>query len=76
MVTAYIFVNLKPGSKSDFSRESFSKIKDIKYLDLVYGAYDLVIKVEVKKLKDLQDIIKKLRKISGVEKTVTMISIK
>lgn len=76
MVTAYIFVITKPGSRSDISKSSFLSMKGVKDVTEVYGEYDLIIKVTVPKMEDLQTFILDLRKVGGIEKTATMISMK
>ena len=76
MVVAYIFVITKPGTRSDVSKDSFTKLKGVKDVAEVYGEYDLVVKVQVENMGDLQKFILSLRDIGGVEKTTTMISVK
>jgi len=75
MVTAYIFIITKPGGRVDVSPEALMKFKEVKDVTEVYGEYDVVIKVQVKEMSDLQKLIKQIREIGGVDKTTTMISI-
>ena len=75
MVIAYVLINTKPGKE----REVLEKIKqmDIKLLDsaLLYGEYDIIIKVEVDTIDKLRSIVlDKIRQLEGVERTVTLIS--
>jgi DNA-binding Lrp family transcriptional regulator len=74
MVTAYIFIITKPGSRADISSASFLKMEGVKDVTEVYGEYDIIIKVYVKKMEELQKFILNLRKLGGVDKTSTMIS--
>lgn len=76
MVTAYIFIITKTGSRSDVSAASFLKFDGVKDVTEVYGEYDLIVKVVVPSMNDLQKFMLNMRKIKGIEKTATMISIK
>ncbi len=76
MVIAYIFVITKPGSKEYLSKETILKMKGVKDFAEVYGEYDMVLKVVLPNMDDLQKFILNLRKIKGIEKTVTMIGVK
>lgn len=71
MITAYVFVIMKSGIK--VPKDKFLKLEGVKEVAEVYGKYDLIIKVMLSKLTDLQKFILNLRKIKGVEKTITMI---
>jgi len=75
MVQAYILINTKPGKE----KEVLDEIKKIgiKLLDssLLYGEYDIIIKVEVDNIEKLRSIvIDRIRQLDGVERTITLIS--
>jgi DNA-binding Lrp family transcriptional regulator len=74
MITAYIFIITKPGGRVDISPEALMKFKEVKDVTEVYGEYDIVIKVQVKEMADLQTLIKNIRALGEVEKTTTMIA--
>jgi DNA-binding Lrp family transcriptional regulator len=74
MITAYIFIITKPGGRVDVSPEALAKIEGIKDIIEVYGEYDVVLKVQVTEMDGLQELIKKIRELGGVEKTTTMIA--
>ena len=76
MVKAYVFVVSKPGGRMDSAAAEFLKWPEVKEVTQVYGEYDLVIKLEVPKVEDLQKFIIKFREVGGVEKTTTMIAMK
>jgi DNA-binding Lrp family transcriptional regulator len=76
MVKAYVFVIAKPGSRLDVSAAEFLKWPEVKEAAQVYGEYDMVVKLEVPKIEDLQKFIIKFRELGGVEKTTTMIAMK
>lgn len=73
MVTAYLLINTKPGAETKVA-EHLIKLKEVKDATIVYGAYDLVVKVNVKTMGDLQEFILGMRKDVDVEQTSTLIS--
>ena len=76
MIQAYILINARPGKEEEVL-EKIKEIEGLKVIDysLVYGEYDIVVKVEVENLEKLRNIIiSNIRKIEGVEKTITLIS--
>ena len=75
MISAYIFVVLKSGSDNSIFKAKLLKGENIKDMAHIYGIYDLVIKVEFENMKKLYDFISNLRKINGIGKTSTMISV-
>jgi DNA-binding Lrp family transcriptional regulator len=76
MVTAYILINVASGTETEVGNELLN-LKEIKDLNVVYGEYDLIIKVELKNMEDLQDfIINKVRSIKAIKRTSTMIAVK
>ena len=73
MLTAFLLLNTKTGSEADVLRE-LKKIESIKDVTLVYGAYDIVLRVESNSINELkQTITWKIRKIDYVTETQTMI---
>lgn len=75
MVIAYIFVVLKSLKGEPIINNPILKDDGVKDAVLVYGVYDLVVKVDFKDMKMLYEFMSKLRKIKDVGKTSTMISI-
>ncbi len=75
MIKAYIFVVTNTNTKVDLTAK-FLKSKEVKDISKVYGKYDLVVKIQLNDIKELNKFILKLRKISGVEKTTTLICTK
>ncbi len=73
MVIAYLLINTKPGTETKVA-EDLVKKKEIKDISIVYGAYDIIIKLAVKSMSDLQNFILGLRKDMDVEQTSTLIS--
>jgi len=75
MVQAYVLINTKPGKEKEVL-EGIKKM-DIKLLDssLLYGEYDIIIKIDAEDIEKLRSIILDIiRKLDGVERTVTLIA--
>jgi len=73
MINAYILIVVDSGAETKVKKE-LEKFKQVKDLQIVYGEYDLVMKVELNEMKDLQEfIIKNIRAIKQVQRTSTMI---
>jgi len=73
MVTAYLLINTKPGSETKIAELLVNK-KEVKDINIVYGAYDIIMKLNVKNMNDLQEFILQMRKDVQVEHTTTLIS--
>lgn len=74
MIKAYILINTKPGKEEDVIKKIESL--NTKLLDkaILYGEFDILIKVETKNIEDLRNIIlENIRKIDGVDRTITLI---
>ena len=75
MIEAYVLLRIKPGQ----DRSVFGKVKKLKQvieMDTVYGAYDLLAKVQVETMDDLDSFIfDTIRTIKGVERSTTLITI-
>ena len=74
MITVYVLIRVSPG----LDREVLKKIKklpQVKNSVTVYGEYDLIIKIELENLEELDSFIfDTIRTISGVESTTTLIT--
>ncbi len=76
MVTAFVLMVVTPGSEEKVAAK-LAKMKEVKDLGIVYGEYDIIAKVEVDSLDDLQKFILKIRnRIKEIERTSTMISVR
>lgn len=76
MITAYVLLRVKPGMDRSIL-QSVKKLKEVKDFETVYGEYDLLVKIEVKTMEDLDAFIfDSIRTLSGVEGTTTLIGIK
>jgi len=74
LALAFVLVNAELGYEEDVLRE-IRKLNDVKEAYLVYGMYDIMVKVEgpsVEKVKDTVNV--KIRKLDKIRSTLTMIS--
>jgi len=73
MVTAYVLATLKAGAERD-AKEKLKKIREITDVNILYGEYDLIIKIDLDGISELSDfILDKIRAISSIERTTTLI---
>ncbi len=62
-------------SAEDAVVEQLRKLPEVKDVDLVYGIYDIIAKVEAPDLKAIREgVTEKIRNIPGIRKTMTMIA--
>lgn len=75
MSTAFVLVSTDVGAE----REILDRLKELPEVVeayIVYGVYDLVVKVTVNRQEDLKDIItNKIRKLDKVRSTLTMVAV-
>jgi len=73
MVVAFALIVGDAGKKI---LESLKSMKEVEEAYIVYGEYDIVVKVNVEQLKDLDPFLtEKIRNIDGVQMTSTMIAL-
>jgi DNA-binding Lrp family transcriptional regulator len=73
MLSALVLLNTAIGSETDVLRE-LRKIEHIEEAQLVYGAYDIVLRIESNSMDELkQTVTWKIRKIDYITATHTMI---
>jgi DNA-binding Lrp family transcriptional regulator len=75
MSTAYILVNCTIGSEQEIINEA-SKLLEVKEISGTYGVHDIFVKVKSDSTQSLNDVItNRIRKISGITSTVTLVVI-
>ncbi len=75
MPTALVLLNTEIGSEADVLRE-IRKIANIEEAALVYGTYDIILRIESRSMNELkQTVTWKIRKMDNVTATQTMITI-
>jgi DNA-binding Lrp family transcriptional regulator len=73
MVLAYVLITLQSGSEKEVL-EKVSSFKEALEVNLMYGEYDAIVKVQVEELSDLEKFLsEKLRAIPNIFLTTTMI---
>jgi len=74
MITAYVLLRVKPGMDRSVLH-NVRKLAQVKEAVTVYGEYDMLIKVEVETLEDLDSFIfDTVRTIKGAESSTTLIT--
>ncbi len=73
MPKALILMNAELGHETDVINE-LKKTPHVTEVYAVYGVYDVIVKVEAESMEKLREAIAtRLRKISGIKSTLTMI---
>ena len=73
MVLAYIMVRVDAGKEREVLKE-VSKWEEVKEAHIIYGEWDLILKVEVDSIEGITSfVVDKLRTIDAVKLTSTMI---
>ena len=75
MAIAYVLISAELGSETDVMK-GLKKTNTVKEAHMVYGAYDIIARIEADTMADLKDSISwKVRRLDGVRSTLTMIVI-
>ena len=75
MAKAYVLISAELGSEIDVMK-GLKKTNTVKEAHMVYGAYDIIARIEADTMADLKDSISwKVRRLDGVRSTLTMIAI-
>ncbi len=75
MATAYVLINCDLGSDAEIDDE-IKQLENVKEVHGVFGAYDILAKVESANVENLKDTITwKIRKLSRVRSTLTLLTI-
>ena len=73
-VTAYVLVIAKPGKEYDVY-DKIKKMEGVVDILITYGSWDLVIKIQVNSLPELDKVVSFIRRISDIEKTETLVGV-
>jgi len=72
MATAYVLINSDLGHEAEIIDE-IKQLEDVKEVNGVFGAYDILAKVESANVKNLSETITwKIRKLNRVRSTLTL----
>ncbi|MBS7658545.1 MAG: Lrp/AsnC ligand binding domain-containing protein [Candidatus Bathyarchaeia archaeon] len=69
----YMLINTQAGKEREVVKEA-KKFPGITEAKVVYGEYDVIIRIELNDFSILSETVTLIRKISGITKTVTLIS--
>jgi len=73
MATAYVLINCDLGFEEQIIEE-LKHLSDVKEANGIFGAYDILAKVESDSVEHLRDVITwKIRKLNRVRSTLTLI---
>lgn len=73
MVLAYVLMMVNSGSEGEVAKK-IAEYEEVESVSIVYGEYDLIAKVRVKDLDDLDDFLtNKVRSLPQILLTTTMI---
>jgi Lrp/AsnC family transcriptional regulator for asnA, asnC and gidA len=73
LATAYLLLKVETGTEEEVMR-SLKPIEEIKEARMVYGAYDIIIRVETENMEELKNLVSwRIRRLYRVRSTMTMI---
>lgn len=72
-IISYVLLTTKMGKEHEIAEQT-KKIKGVIETLIVYGQFDLVVRVETSNLPELDYVVTQIRKMDGVEQTITLIS--
>ena len=75
MTTAYVLISCDVGFDVEIIDE-IKQLEDVKEVHGVFGAYDILVKLESANVENLKDIITwKIRKLNRVRSTLTLMAV-
>jgi len=73
MPLAFVLVNVEAGTDKEVL-ENIKHIPEVRDVYMVYGVYDIIVKIESDTLEKLREMVtKKIRQLDKVRSTMTMI---
>jgi len=74
-LTAFVLISTDAGAEKEVL-EKLKEFPEVAEAYIIYGVYDLVVKVRVERQEDLRDIVtNKLRRMEKVRSTLTMLAV-
>jgi DNA-binding Lrp family transcriptional regulator len=74
MPMAFVLINTEMGAESEVLK-ALDKLTDVKEAYVVYGVYDVIIKVESETMEKLKSVITwNIRRLNKVRSTLTMMA--
>ncbi len=73
LVTAYLLLIVETGTEEEVMR-SLKSIEEVKEARMVYGVYDIIVRVETVNMEELKNLVSwRIRRLVRVRSTMTMI---
>ncbi len=73
LATAYLLLNVEIGTEEEVVR-SLKSIGEVKEARMVYGVYDIIVRVETVNMEELKNLVSwRIRRLENVRSTMTMI---
>jgi len=73
MASAYLLLNVETGTEEEVLA-SLKPLKEVKEARMVYGVYDMVVRVETDSMEELKNAVSwTIRRLDRVRSTMTMI---
>ncbi len=74
MITAYVLIATTTGEEKAVA-EKLQKLKEVELADILYGEWDIILRVKVENLTDLDSFLtQKIRKMKDIKLTSTLIA--
>ena len=73
LATAYLLLIVETGAEEEVMR-SLKSIEEVKEARMVYGAYDIIIRVETETMEEMKNLVNgRIRRLDKIRSTMTMI---
>ena len=73
MPLAFVLINSDLGAEEEIVSE-LNKIEGVKEIYMVYGVYDIIVKIEGETMEKLKDLVTwKIRRLEKVRSTLTLV---
>ncbi len=72
-LVVYVMIMIEVGKEREVLREA-RKFPGVTEVKLVYGEYDIIARVELNDISILEQTVTQIRRIPGITKTATLIS--
>jgi len=73
LASAYLLLNVETGTEEEVI-DSLKPLQEVKEAWMVYGVYDIVVRVEAETMEELKNVVSwTIRRLDRVRSTMTMI---
>jgi len=72
VTVAFILIRAKSGSEQDIL-DALDELEEVTEAHFIYGEWDIITKVEVNSLPELNTLVIRIREIPGVQQTSTLV---